>query len=167
MNIIIQELASWASQEHFWVAVAGPLLCWSLVLFVESWRGSYSRELLRCWLWGAAMTFVAGRWEESPEQVSLHLVCAFSLICIFLVYSKKAVPPLLAGSLVFYNLLMNDIAHAMVRAWQGAMDPESFLVGVGGAGSMDGLLVFPLLTTTVLFYANWRMGKAPKMALWY
>jgi hypothetical protein len=167
MSSVLAELSLWAVQDHFVVAVLVPLLIWTSILVVESYRGSYSRELLKWWLIGAVITFLTGRWKVSDEGVALHLVCAFSLICFFLVYCKKAVPPLLAGSLVFYNLLMNDIAHATVWAWQGRLDATSFLVGVGGAGPQDGLVVFPLLTALVLFYANWRLGKTEKLAFWY
>lgn len=160
-------LSQWVEMPHFEVAVAWPLALWSVVLLVEAIRGQYPPNLCKYWLAGVGLTFVTSRWEQTADSISLHLVCCFIFICLFLVYRRRAVPPLLAGSLVFFDLLMNDVALASLRVWSGQFDTVNFLAGVGGAGIKDGLVVFPLMTTAILFYANWRLGKTPRLALWY
>lgn len=157
-----QPLASWVSAPHFWIAVGAPAVCWAVVLIAQ---GLGSRAVggppgLRWWALATLATFVGGRWHESADALSLHLVSYVSLLYFLHAYRRTPPRPLEGGALAFFSLLICDIAHAALRLAiepkGGLFNSAEWLVGVGGAGWGDGLLLLPVSTALVIAYARWR-----------
>lgn len=155
-------LSLWVSAPHFWVAVGAPAVCWAAILAVHGIR---SRRVggppgLRWWAVATLATFVGGRWHESADALSLHLVSYVSLLYFLHAYRRTPPAPLEGGALAFFSLLICDIAHAALRlAFEpggGRLASAEWLVGVGGAGWGDGLLLLPVSTALVIAYARWR-----------
>lgn len=160
--MLYQSLVLWASAPHFWISVGAPAAGWAAVLLTPGLRSvPVGGPAGLCgWALATLATFTGGRWHESVDAVSLHLVSYVSLLYFLHAYRRTPPQPLEGGALAFFSLLLCDIAHAALRqatsADKGRTSPVEWLIGVGGAGWGDGLVLLPTGTALVLAYAHWR-----------
>jgi hypothetical protein len=68
----------------------------------------------------------------------------------------------MAFAFTYASMLLVDVWLARL-----ATGPHFNPEGIGGAGWLDGLLIFPSLTALAIVYANWRMAKVKRAGLFW
>lgn len=135
--------------------------------------GIVAARLARCGLGGGTQLWVCilsvalsaafARVDVTPDAVSLHFPPGAAAVLCFLVWRGHYVSPCLAFALTYASMLPVDVCLARL-----ATGPDFNPEGIGGAGWLDGLLVFPALTALTVVYANWRMASVGRAGLvWF
>lgn len=105
---------------------------------------------------------VLARVYATPDAISLHLPPGATVVLCYLVWRGHYIPPCLAFALTYASMLPVDFWLAKL-ATGPHFNPEY----IGGAGWLDGLLIFPALTALAIVYANWRMAKVGRAGLFW
>jgi uncharacterized membrane protein len=109
-----------------------------------------------------ALSAVLARVSVTLDAISLHLPPGATAVLCYLVWRGYYISPGLAFALTYASMLLVDVCLAKL-ATGPAFDPG----GIGGAGWLDGLLIFPALTALAIVYANWRMAKVGRAGLFW
>lgn len=122
-------------------------------------RGS---QLWLC-VFALAISVVFARVDVTPDAISLHFPPGATVVLCYLVWRGYYIPPCMAFAFTYASMLPVDVALAKL-----ATGPHFNPEGIGGAGWLDGLLIFPSLTALAIVYANWRMAKVGRAGLiWF
>ena len=116
------------------------------------------------WLcvFSVALSAVLARVDVTPDAISLHFPPGAAVVLCYLVWRGHYVPPCLAFALTYASMLPVDVWLAKL-----ATGPHFNPEGIGGAGWLDGLLIFPALTALAIVYANWRMAIMGRAGLYW
>ena len=98
----------------------------------------------------------------TPDAISLHLPPGATAVLCYLVWRGYYIPPCLAFAVTYASMLPVDVWLAKL-ATGPHFNPEC----IGGAGWLDGLLIFPALTALAIVYANWRMARVGRAGLFW
>jgi hypothetical protein len=109
-----------------------------------------------------ALSAALARVDVTPDAISLHFLPGAAVVLCYLVWRGHYVPPCLAFALTYASMLPVDVLLAKL-ATGPTFNPE----GIGGAGWLDGLLIFPVLTALAIVYANWRLAKVGRAGLFW
>jgi uncharacterized membrane protein len=120
-----------------------------------------SDQLWLC-VFSIALSAVLARVYATPDAISLHLPPGATVILCYLVWRGHYIPPCLAFALTYASMLPVDVGLARLAAGPH-FNPEC----IGGAGWLDGLLIFPALTALAIVYANWRMARVGRAGLFW
>jgi len=109
-----------------------------------------------------AISAVLARVDVTPDAISLHFPPGATAVLCYLVWRGHYIPPCMAFAFTYASMLLVDVWLAKQAAGLH-FNPE----GIGGAGWLDGLLIFPTLTALAIVYANWRMAKVGRAGLFW
>lgn len=110
-----------------------------------------------------ALSVVFARVDVTADAISLHFPPGAAAVLCYLVWRGHYISPCMAFAFTYASMLPVDVALAKL-ATGAHFNPE----GIGGAGWLDGLLIFPALTALAIVYANWRMAKVGRAGLiWF
>jgi len=124
-------------------------------------RLSKGDQLWLC-VFSLAISAVLARVDVTPDAISLHFPPGAAVVLCYLVWRGHYVSPCLAFALTYASMLPVDVWLAKM-----ATGPHFNPEGIGGAGWLDGLLIFPSLTALAIVYANWRMTKVGRAGLFW
>jgi hypothetical protein len=116
------------------------------------------------WLgvFSVALSAVLARASVTPDAVALHIPPGATLLVCYLVWRGHYVSPGLAFALTYASCLPVDVCLAQL-----VTGSEFSSEGIGGAGWLDGLLIFPALNALAVGYANWRMARTGRAGLFW
>jgi len=125
-------------------------------------RLSKGDQLWLC-VFSLAISAVLARVDVTPDAISLHFPPGAAAVLCYLVWRGHYIPPCMAFAFTYASMLPVDVALAKL-----ATGPHFNPEGIGGAGWLDGLLIFPALTALAIVYANWRVAKVGRAGLiWF
>ena len=113
-------------------------------------------------VFSVALSAALARVDITPDAISLHFLPGAAVVLCYLVWRGHYVPPCLAFALTYSSMLPVDFLLAKL-----ATGPHFNPEGIGGAGWLDGLLIFPALTALAIVYANWRLAKVGRAGLFW
>jgi hypothetical protein len=148
------------------VNTVGGLLPAVISLGFVAARLTHSRLSKGGQLWlcafSVAISALLARIDVTPDAISLHFPPGATVVLCYLVWRGHYVSPCLAFALTYASMLPVDFWLAKM-----ATGPHFNPEGIGGAGWIDGLLIFPSLTALTIVYANWRMAKVGRAGLFW
>jgi len=116
------------------------------------------------WLCVFSLTIsaVLARVDVTPDAISLYFPPGATMVLCYLVWRGNYISPCLAFASTYASMLPVDVCVAKL-----ATGPHFNPEGIGGAGWLDGLLIFPSLTALAILYANWRIAKVGRAGLFW
>lgn len=145
-------IAAWVRTEHFAIAVLFPTMAATVCMWAsrDAVRGNF-------WIFFAAVcaTIVVALppvepWLHvlDPEPANLHTLPLLPVA--YLLLGRYRLPnPALAYGATFFSLLIADLVGANAYAQLNGAPAGSSLVGVGGAGARDGLVLLPIVAAII------------------
>lgn len=142
-----------------WWAVLLPaaLSAWAF------WATPFTAAQWRTWGACTLLSAVLARWELTDEVQQLFIIPVMLLWVVLTLYRRRPCLSRQAYAACFTSLWVVDMAQAGILQATGRLDNPEFYAGVGGAGYLDGLFVFPAIAAALPFYARLR-GLSPPLA---
>lgn len=97
-------------------------------------------QLWSC-VFALAISVAFARVEVTPDAISLYFPPGATVVLCYLVWCGYYIPPCMAFAFTYASMLPVDVVLAKL-----ASGPHFNPEGIGGAGWLDGLLIFPSLT---------------------
>jgi len=145
-------------------AIYSVTVPWLFVIYwfcTEARRNPPQEELIWHWMVMVLATHTLAWWVIDDDYISLHMIDAFFLYLIFYLYYGLKITPGAAYTLVFLTEWGVDMTKALELIPLGLASPSTYYFGVGGAGYMDGLCIFPIIAAALVHYVAWRRKKGP------
>jgi hypothetical protein len=151
--------AQFAAQPSTWAAVFLPLSLSLAFIVRAACLGRFPPWVAVVWVGCVVWTQALSVWVVDAELRSLHTVSVFTIAAAIAAYLRVRLDLGLVFGLTHLALLLVDITEAARYAVAHDEFVPRFFVGIGGAGLLDGLLLFPAMTAAVVAYSAHRAKR--------